>query len=75
MLAKDVDEVSRQLGRSGKGIVDIACRCVCQRPLVVKSFTPGLDDGTLYSVSNSLLFDATRSHCGNFDPRSVGVHG
>ena len=45
MLAKDVDEVSRQLGRTARGIVDIACRCVCQRPLVVKT-SPRLDDGT-----------------------------
>ena len=45
MLAKDVDEVSRQLGRPARGIVDIACRCVCQRPLVVKT-SPRLDDGT-----------------------------
>ena len=45
VLAKDVDEVSRQLGRPARGIVDIACRCVCQRPLVVKT-SPRLDDGT-----------------------------
>ena len=45
VLAKDVDEVSRQLGRPARGIVEIASRCVCERPLVVKT-SPRLDDGT-----------------------------
>lgn len=41
----DVAEVSRQLGRPARGIVEIAARCVCGRPLVVKT-EPRLDDGT-----------------------------
>lgn len=41
----DVAEVSRQLGRQARGIVEIAARCVCSRPLVVKT-EPRLDDGT-----------------------------
>lgn len=42
---EEVAEVSRQLGRPARGIVDIAARCVCGRPLVVKTM-PRLDDGT-----------------------------
>ena len=41
----DVAEVSRQLGRPARGIVEIAARCVCSRPLVVKT-EPRLPDGT-----------------------------
>lgn len=41
----DVAEVSRQLGRQARGIVEISARCVCSRPLVVKTH-PRLDDGT-----------------------------
>lgn len=41
----DIEEVTRQLGRPARGIVEIAARCVCGRPLVVKT-TPRLDDGT-----------------------------
>lgn len=42
---EDVAEVSRQLGRPARGIIEIAARCVCGRPLVVKTM-PRLDDGT-----------------------------
>ena len=41
----DIAEVSRQLGRQARGIVEIAARCVCGRPLVVKT-EPRLSDGT-----------------------------
>lgn len=41
----DIQEVSRQLGRPARGILDIAARCVCGRPLVVKT-NPRLPDGT-----------------------------
>ena len=41
----DIQEVSRQLGRPARGILEIAARCVCGRPLVVKT-NPRLPDGT-----------------------------
>jgi hypothetical protein len=41
----DIDEVSRQLGRPARDILDIAARCVCARPLVVKT-KPRLGNGT-----------------------------
>lgn len=42
---EDVAEVTRQLGRPARDILEIAARCVCGRPLVVKT-NPRLGDGT-----------------------------
>jgi hypothetical protein len=41
----DIVEVTRQLGRPARDILAIASRCVCGRPLVVKT-KPRLDNGT-----------------------------
>lgn len=41
----DIAEVSRQLGRPARDILAIAARCVCGRPLVVKT-RPRLGNGT-----------------------------
>ena len=42
---EDIVEVTRQLGRPARDILAIASRCVCGRPLVVKT-NPRLDNGT-----------------------------
>ena len=42
---EDIEEVSRQLGRPARDIVEVAARCVCKRPIVVKT-KPRLEDGT-----------------------------
>lgn len=42
---QDIATVSKQLGRPARGIVDIAARCVCGNPVVVKT-KPRLEDGT-----------------------------
>lgn len=42
---EDIQEVSRQLGRPARDILDIAARCVCGKPLVVKT-KPRLGNGT-----------------------------
>jgi len=42
---EDIAEVTRQLGRPARDILAIASRCVCGRPLVVKT-KPRLDNGT-----------------------------
>lgn len=42
---EDLAEVSRQLGRPARDIVEVAARCVCKRPIVVKT-KPRLEDGT-----------------------------
>lgn len=41
----DIIEVTRQLGRPARDILAIASRCVCGRPLVVKT-KPRLENGT-----------------------------
>ena len=41
----DIVEVTRQLGRPARDILAIAARCVCGRPLVVKT-KPRLENGT-----------------------------
>ena len=45
LSSDDVAEVSRQLGRPARNIVEVSARCVCGRPLVVKT-EPRLEDGT-----------------------------
>ena len=45
VTAEDIAEVTRQLGRPARDIVAIAARCVCGRPLVVKT-KPRLENGT-----------------------------
>ena len=42
---EDLEEVSRQIGRPARDIVEVAARCVCKRPIVVKT-KPRLEDGT-----------------------------
>lgn len=41
----DLDALREQLGREPRGVVDVAARCVCGRPTVVRT-APRLDDGT-----------------------------
>lgn len=45
VTAADIAEVTRQLGRPARDILAIAARCVCGRPLVVKT-KPRLENGT-----------------------------
>lgn len=42
---EDLADITRQLGRPARDILEIAARCVCGRPLVVKT-NPRLSDGT-----------------------------
>lgn len=42
---KDIESVSKQLGRPARDIVAIAARCVCGNPVVVQT-KPRLEDGT-----------------------------
>lgn len=43
--SEDLAEVSRQLGRPARDIVEVSARCICGRALVVKT-KPKLADGT-----------------------------
>lgn len=43
--AQDLAVLREQLGREPRGVVDVAARCVCGRPTVVRT-APRLEDGT-----------------------------
>jgi hypothetical protein len=47
---KDLDAVSRQLGREARGVVEVAHRCPCGQPDVVRT-EPRLPDGTPFPTS------------------------
>lgn len=47
---RDLEELRLQLGRPARGVVEIAARCVCGRPLVVKT-APRLPDGTPFPTT------------------------
>ena len=47
---QDITVLAEQLGRPPRGVVGIAARCVCGRPLVVRT-APRLDDGTPYPTT------------------------
>ena len=53
-LQRDLETVRAQLGRAPRGVVDIAYRCPCGCPAVVRT-RPELDDGTPFPT----LFYAT----------------
>lgn len=46
----DLDVLAEQLGRPPRGVVGIAARCVCGRPLVVRT-APRLEDGTPFPTT------------------------
>lgn len=47
---QDLDVVAEQLGRPARGVVAVAARCVCGRPLVVRTL-PRLPDGTPFPTT------------------------
>ena len=46
----DLDAVSRQLGREARGVAEVAHRCPCGEPDVVRT-EPRLPDGTPFPTS------------------------
>ncbi len=50
VVPRDLDVLREQLGRVPRGVVGIAARCVCGRPLVVRT-APRLDDGTPFPTT------------------------
>ena len=50
VTAADLEVLQDQLGRPPRGVVDVATRCVCGRPLVVRT-APRLDDGTPFPTT------------------------
>ncbi|WP_051681997.1 DUF501 domain-containing protein [Cellulomonas sp. HZM] len=47
---RDLEVLAEQLGRVPRGVVGVAARCVCGRPLVVRT-APRLDDGTPFPTT------------------------
>jgi hypothetical protein len=50
VTAHDLEVLAEQLGRAPRGVVGIAARCVCGRPLVVRT-APRLPDGTPFPTT------------------------
>lgn len=50
MRADDLDAIERQIGRTPRGVVDVASRCPCGEPCVVTT-SPRLDDGTPFPTT------------------------
>ncbi len=50
VVERDLGTLREQLGRVPRGVVGIAARCVCGRPLVVRT-APRLDDGTPFPTT------------------------
>lgn len=50
VVPRDLETLREQLGRPPRGVVGIAARCVCGRPLVVRT-SPRLDDGTPFPTT------------------------
>lgn len=50
VAAEDLDAVARQLGREPRGVVEVAHRCPCGAPDVVRTL-PRLPDGTPFPTS------------------------
>ena len=46
----DLEVIAEQLGRRPRGVVGVAARCVCGRPLVVRT-APRLEDGTPFPTT------------------------
>ncbi len=57
---KDLDSVSKQLGRPVRDIVAIAARCTCGNPIVVQT-KPRLEDGTPFPTLYYLTLPAATS--------------
>ena len=57
---KDLEAVTKQLGRPVRDIVAIAARCVCGNPIVVQT-KPRLDDGTPFPTVYYLTLPAATS--------------
>lgn len=62
----DRQQVSADLGREPRGVVAVAARCVCGRPLVVTT-EPRLADGTPFPTSFYLTDPALTAACSTLE--------
>jgi hypothetical protein len=68
----DLDRVQRQLGRPARGVVEIAARCGCGQPLVVRT-APRLPGGEPFPTSFYLTDPAAASAIGSLEAAGVMV--
>ncbi len=66
----DLDVVAEQLGRPPRGVAGIAARCMCGRPLVVRT-RPRLDDGTPFPTTFYLTHPAIVSAVSTLEANGV----
>lgn len=66
----DLDTVAEQLGRVPRGVVGIAARCRCGRPLVVRT-APRLEDGSPFPTTFYLTSPGAVRAVGSLEARGV----
>ncbi len=70
VTAADLAVVATQLGREPRGVVGVAARCVCGRPVVVRT-APRLPDGTPFPTTYYLTHPAATAAVSRLE--AVGV--
>jgi len=68
--AADLVTMREQLGRPMRGVVGIAARCVCGRPLVVRT-APRLSDGTPFPTTYYLTHPGATSAASTLEAQHV----
>lgn len=63
---EDLEALREQLGRVPRGVVEIAARCVCGRPTVVRT-APRLPDGSPFPTSYYLTHPAAVKGCSTLE--------
>ena len=67
---EDLEAISRQLGRPARGVVEIAHRCSCGQPDVVKT-APRLEDGTPFPTVYYLTCPRAAAAIGTLEASGV----
>ncbi|WP_068624424.1 DUF501 domain-containing protein [Oerskovia enterophila] len=67
---EDLEVLQEQLGRPARGVVGIAARCVCGRPLVVHT-APRLPDGTPFPTTYYLTSPGAVAGASTLEANSV----
>lgn len=68
----DLAALAEQLGRPARGVVDVAARCVCGRPTVVRT-APRLPDGTPFPTLYYLTHPAAAGAVSTLEASGVMV--
>ncbi|WRS31020.1 DUF501 domain-containing protein [Actinomycetaceae bacterium MB13-C1-2] len=68
----DRQQVVEDLGREPRGVVDVAARCTCGRPLVVRT-APRLPDGTPFPTTFYLTSPTLTAGCSTLEAEHLMV--